>query len=80
MLETPFMAAFRQMLFSKIVPNLKRIGLLTPRVRDAYEKLGLLRFENEKDSTEETEAKPPAEFLALIGQMIGQQPTADAPH
>ncbi len=70
--QTPFMKAFRQMLFSKIVPNLKRIGLLTPRVRDAYAKLDLLRFENEKDSTEEIEAKPPAEFLELLQQLLGQ--------
>src|SRR4029450_1883721 len=49
-INTPFMSGFRQMLFSKIVPNLKRLGLLTPRVRDAYAKMDLLRFENEKDS------------------------------
>jgi hypothetical protein len=29
--HTPFMVGFRQMTFSKIVPNLKRLGLLTPR-------------------------------------------------
>ena len=70
------MGAFRQMLFAKIVPNLKRIGLLTPRVREAYEKLGLLRFENEKDSTEETEVSPPAEFLKLVSQLIGNEAAA----
>jgi hypothetical protein len=70
--STPFMVAFRQMLFSKIVPNLKRIGLLTPRVRDAYDKLGILHFENEKDSIEEIEAKPPAEFLELLQSLLGQ--------
>ena len=43
--QTPFMHGFRQMMFSKIVPNLKRLGLLTPRVREAYEKLDLLQFE-----------------------------------
>ncbi len=79
--NTPFMKAFRQMLFSKIVPNLKRIGLLTPRVRDAYAKLDLLRFENEKDSTEEMEAKPPAEFLELLQTLLGQRPPPEpSPH
>ncbi len=77
--QTPFMKAFRQMLFSKIVPNLKRIGLLTPRVRAAYAKLDLLRFENEKDSTEEIEAKPPAEFLELLQQLLGQPPAPGLP-
>jgi len=38
---------FRQMLFARVVPNLKRLGLLGPRVREAFEQLGILRFENE---------------------------------
>src|SRR4029079_3042095 len=50
-LETPFMGGFRQMLFSKIVPNLKRLRLLTPQVRDAFEKIGVLQFEHSPDST-----------------------------
>lgn len=36
---------FRQLLFSKIVPNVRRLGLLTPRVRGAFEELGVLHFE-----------------------------------
>ena len=39
------MKMFRQMLFSKIVPNVKRLGLLTPRVRKGFEELGVLHFE-----------------------------------
>ena len=64
------------MTFSKIVPNLKRLGLLTPRVREAYAKMDLLRFENEKDSVEEPEAKPPAELVQLLLQLLSgaQQP------
>lgn len=38
--------AFRQMLFARVVPNLKRLGLLVPRVRDAFERLGILQFED----------------------------------
>ncbi|MGH7288539.1 MAG: ferritin-like domain-containing protein [Myxococcota bacterium] len=76
--RTPFMIGFRQMTFSKIVPNLKRLGLLTPRVREAYAKMDLLRFENEKDSVEEPEAKPPAELVQLLMQLLSgaQQPAA----
>jgi hypothetical protein len=70
-LQTPFMTGFRQMLFSKIVPNLKRLGLLTPRVRAAYEKLGILQFEHLKDSTEDPEPMPPAELVALLTQLRG---------
>ncbi len=65
-LETPFMQGFRQMLFSKIVPNLRRLGLLTPRVREAYRKLDLLRFEHLKDSSEEPEVMAPAELVQLM--------------
>jgi hypothetical protein len=75
-MRTPFMTGFRQMLFSKIVPNLKRLGLLTPRVRDAYEKLGILQFENLKDSTEDPEPMPPAELVALLTQLREGAPEA----
>ncbi len=37
---------FRQMLFSKIVPNVKRLGLLTPAVRNGFNELGVIHFEN----------------------------------
>ena len=40
------MQMFRQLLFSKIVPNVKRLGLLTPRVRAGFEELGVLQFES----------------------------------
>jgi hypothetical protein len=73
MAETPFMKGFRQMLFSKIVPNLKRLGLLTPRVRDTFEKLELLRFENGKDSVEDPGVSPPQELIALFTQFMTEQ-------
>jgi len=68
--HTPFMTGFRQMLFSKIVPNLKRLGLLTPRVRAAYEKHDLLRFEHLKDSVEEPAVQPPHELVELLMQSL----------
>jgi len=76
-LNTPFMGGFRQMLFSKIVPNLKRLRLLTPKVRDAFEKIGVLQFEHLPDSTiDESVQLPPmmAEFFA--GLMQQNAPTA----
>ena len=68
-LQTPFMQGFRQMLFSKIVPNLRRLGLLTPRVREAYRKLDLLKFEHLKDSSEDPEIMPPADLVQLLMAM-----------
>lgn len=64
--RTPFMLAFRKMLFSKIVPNLKRLGLLTPRVREAYDKLGILKYESMKDSTQDPEIEIPADLIELV--------------
>jgi hypothetical protein len=74
--ETPFMKGFRQMLFSKIVPNLKRLGLLTPRVREEYGKLDLLRFENLKDSVEDPDVVPPQELVQLLLQVLAARPVA----
>jgi hypothetical protein len=43
--KSEFMTMFRKMLFSKIVPNVKRLGLLTPYVRKGFEELGVIEFE-----------------------------------
>ena len=40
------MKMFRSLLFSKIVPNTKRLGLLTPTVRKGFEELGVLHYES----------------------------------
>ena len=75
--QTPFMRGFRQMLFSKIVPNLKRLGLLTPRVRAAYEQLDLLRFEHGRDSVEEPGVEAPQELVELLMQSLNTQAPAE---
>ncbi len=45
-LESEVGRAFRGMLFARIVPNLKRLGLLTPKVREVYTRLDLIKFED----------------------------------
>jgi hypothetical protein len=72
MRETPFMVGFRQMLFSKIVPNLKRLGLLTPRVRAEYAKLDLLRFEDMPDSVDDPVVAPPEELVKLLTEFMAE--------
>lgn len=44
--NSPMMAMFRKLLFSKIVPNVKRLGLLTARVRRSFEELGIVEYES----------------------------------
>jgi hypothetical protein len=78
MTNTPFQRGFRQMMFSKIVPNLKRLGLLTPRVRTAFEQFDILRFEHEKDSIEEPEVAPPAELVKMLMEYMARQAAAPA--
>ena len=46
LLDSPILQLFRQQLFARVVPNLSRLGLLTPRVRTAFEELGILQFEH----------------------------------
>jgi hypothetical protein len=41
---------FRYRLFSKIVPNVKSLGLLSQRQRERFHALGILEFENESTS------------------------------
>ncbi len=48
-LQAEVMEKFRHFLFSRVIPNLKRIGLLTDSVRDKYQSLGILEFENMVD-------------------------------
>ncbi|HZR81793.1 MAG TPA: ferritin-like domain-containing protein [Candidatus Binatia bacterium] len=78
-LETPFMAGFRQLLFSKIVPNLRRLGLLTPYVREHLAKIGVLEFEGLPDSTEDEGITPPPALLQFFGQMMAKGVQISAP-
>jgi hypothetical protein len=45
-MSSPVMKMFRQGLFARVVPNIRRLGLLTPRVRQAFENLEILQFEH----------------------------------
>jgi len=44
MADSTFMDEFRSYLFSRIVPNVKAIGLWGPRIRAAYEDMGVIGF------------------------------------
>ena len=52
MLGCGIMQAFRKTMFRRIVPNLKRIHLLSDRIRPHYAAIGLLAWENEKAAPE----------------------------
>ena len=44
---------FRQFLFSKVVPAVKKIGLLSERQRERFQELGILQFESWSDPFED---------------------------
>ena len=67
-LNTGTFEMFRNFLFTRVMPNLKRIGLLTDEVRPKFEALGLLEYENAPDDFEcdWAEMKKPLEKFCQI--------------
>jgi hypothetical protein len=53
-LESEMMRLFRRTMFKRVIPNLKRIGLLSDRIRPKYAELGLLEYEHGKAAPELT--------------------------
>ena len=51
-LNSPGQVMFRQMLFAKIVPAMKKMDLLSDRQRQRFTELGILQFENWADPSE----------------------------
>jgi hypothetical protein len=41
---SPGMEQFRTVMFSRLVPNLREIGLLSPRIMPRYEEVGLMKY------------------------------------
>jgi len=53
-LSSAYMDLYRSKLFYRLIPNLKKIGLLSDRIRPHYEKFGLLQYETGKAANELT--------------------------
>jgi len=59
LLEDPTRGMFQSMLFSKIVPNCKKLGLLERNdkwLRRRFEEMGVIQFEDWQDTGEEYSA------------------------
>jgi hypothetical protein len=52
-LASEVMTMFRRSLFSRIVPNIRKLGLLTPHVRRGFERLAILDFEHHDSEAED---------------------------
>ncbi|MBR50917.1 MAG: ferritin [Gammaproteobacteria bacterium] len=67
-MNTKSFEMFRNFLFSRVIPNLSRIGLLTESVRPKFDALGLLEYEHAPDDFEcdWAEMKKPLEKFGQI--------------
>lgn len=52
--RSPGMEGFRTLMFSRLVPNLREIGLLSDRIRPHWERVGLMRFANGRSADQVT--------------------------
>ena len=57
---------FRQMLFAKIVPAIKKMGLLSDRQRTRFTELGILQFESWPDPFGDVDASPSGAISARL--------------
>jgi len=53
--NSPAMVQFRQQMFSRLIPNLDFIGLMSERVRPHYQKMGMLDFIKGKNASQLSE-------------------------
>lgn len=70
MLQDPSRVLFQQMLFSKIVPNCKKLGLLDRNdkwLRHKFEEMGVIQFEDWEDTAEEFAAFELGKEMPTIG-------------
>jgi hypothetical protein len=71
MLQDPERQLFQQMLFAKIVPNCKKLGLLDRNdkwLRHKFEEMGVIQFEDWQDTTDEVDDFEIGKELRPIGQ------------
>ena len=50
--NSPGFSIFRQVMFTRLVPNLREIGLLSDRIRPHYERTGLLKYADGQSATQ----------------------------
>ena len=50
--DSPGFAIFRQVMFKRLVPNLRDIGLMSDRIKPHYERAGLMEYYDGASATE----------------------------
>lgn len=68
-LQSPFMKQFQNMLFTRIVPSLKDIGLWGPRIQQAFTDMGVIEFaKTDIEELARHDEQVAVEFDKLIAQ------------
>ena len=52
MTDSPGFALFRQVMFNRLVPNLREIGLMSDRIKPHYERAGLMKYYDGASATQ----------------------------
>ena len=79
MLESNFMRTYRSALFSRIVPTMKDIGLWGPKIRKAYEDMGILGYANvDVQAMSDTDERVAEEFDARHAEIAKMARLAEA--
>ena len=71
--ESPFLRSFRHLMFSNIVPNLRRVSLMTPRVERELERMDLLRLTRLPTSPDGIAQVPPNALLDVLLPVLRAQ-------
>jgi hypothetical protein len=80
MLESGFMQSYRSALFSRIVPIIKDIGLWGPKIRKAYEDMGIMGYASvDVQAMSDQDEKVAAEFDARRDEVLAVAAGANAP-
>ena len=70
------MSEFRKALFSRVVPNVKKIGLWGPKVQRAFVDMGVMQFSDlDPDESFARDEQIAEEFERLVAAGRAQQPT-----
>jgi hypothetical protein len=71
MLDSGFMQMYRSALFSRIVPIIRDIGLWGPKIRSAYEKMGIMGYANtDTDAMSANDERVAEEFDARQREIV----------
>jgi hypothetical protein len=78
--QSQIMSVYRQQLFARVVPTVKRIGLWSDKIQQAFIDLGVLAFADfEPEEMAANDERVADELEAAIAALRSERPNGDAP-